>query len=49
MEINTPEGTDGLVKLPRVGTAVVDEIAVDIGANGDITLNGGKHSVAIFS
>ncbi|SJL14854.1 related to alpha-L-rhamnosidase A [Armillaria ostoyae] len=49
MEINTPEGTDGLVKLPRVGSVVVDEVAVDVGANGEIMLNGGKHTLVILS
>ncbi|KAK0200591.1 Six-hairpin glycosidase [Desarmillaria ectypa] len=48
MEINTPEGTNGRVKLPRKGSVVVDEVAVDVDAYGEITLNGGKHSVAIF-
>ncbi|KAK0451160.1 Six-hairpin glycosidase [Desarmillaria tabescens] len=49
MEINTPEGTNGRVKLPREGSVVVDEIAVDVGAEGEIMLNGGKHDIAIFS
>ncbi|KAK0488383.1 hypothetical protein EDD18DRAFT_595036 [Armillaria luteobubalina] len=49
MEINTPEGTNGLVKLPRAGSIVVDEVAVDIDANRNIMLNGGKHIVIIFS
>ncbi len=49
MEINTPEGTNGLVKLPRVGSVVVDEVAVDVSANGEIMLNGGKHTLVILS
>ncbi len=49
MEINTPEGINGLVKLPRVGSVVVDEVAVDVSANGEIMLNGGKHTLVILS
>ncbi|KAG7443761.1 Six-hairpin glycosidase [Guyanagaster necrorhizus] len=49
MEISTPEGTSGQVKLPRNGSVVVDEEAVDVDADGEIALTGGKHSVAIFS
>ncbi|KAK0451165.1 Six-hairpin glycosidase [Desarmillaria tabescens] len=49
MEINTPEGTSGQVKIPREGTVVVDEVTVNVCAHSEITLNGGKHSVSIFS
>ncbi|KAK0219176.1 Six-hairpin glycosidase-like protein [Armillaria fumosa] len=29
--VDTPEGTDGLVKLSRAGSVVVDEVAIDVG------------------
>ncbi|KAK0454256.1 Six-hairpin glycosidase [Desarmillaria tabescens] len=48
MEIDTPGGTSGRVKLPREGSVTVDEVAVDVGTDGEIALNGGKHSIAIF-
>ncbi|KAK0492830.1 Six-hairpin glycosidase [Armillaria luteobubalina] len=49
MEISTPEGTNGRVKLPTEGSVVVDEEAVDIAADREITLNGGRHTVVIIS
>ncbi|KAG7443773.1 uncharacterized protein BT62DRAFT_1008852 [Guyanagaster necrorhizus] len=49
MEISTPKGTNDQVKLLRNGSVVVDEEAVDVGADGEIALTGGKHGVVIFS
>ncbi|KAK0200614.1 Six-hairpin glycosidase [Desarmillaria ectypa] len=45
MEIDTPEGNNGRVKPPSQGSVVV----VDVGMEGELTLNGGKHSIAIPS